>query len=144
MNITRKKSLSEILREAVDKEPLELKWIKKKNGNSFLFNEVNLDRDSFNDLFGVYVIWHPNYFSKPRAVRLGQGNIRDRLKSHRENTQITSYENLKHPLLVTWAKVDGRSVSGVEAYLADELKPLVGKRFPKVTHKPVNLPELNK
>lgn len=92
---------------------------------------LNLDHEVFNDLNGVYIIWSGN-----EVIRLGSGIIRNRLKEHRENPEITVYPNL----FVTWAKVNGNQMEGVEKFLADRLNPKVGDRFPDRTPIEVNLP----
>lgn len=83
---------------------------------------------------GVYIIWHIG--NPSRVVRVGQGDIAKRLSEHRNNQQITRYGQLR----VTWAKVDARSRDGVERYLADTWKPLVGDAFPDVRAIEVNSP----
>ena len=43
-------------------------------------------------------------------------------------------------LWVTWAAVLPADLNGVERYLADQFKPLIGDRHPDVKPIPVNLP----
>jgi len=85
---------------------------------------------------GVYVIWHGG--QTPKTVRVGQGVIKDRLSAHRQDNQIKAYS--QHGLFVTWASVPAAERGGVEAYLAAQLNPLVGERFPDVRQIAVNLP----
>jgi hypothetical protein len=99
-------------------------------------NKVNLSHEHFDDLEGVYIIWHGG--PTPKIVRVGQGVIRTRLTAHRQDEEIQAYAGLN--LYVTWARVDASSRGGIEAFLADELSPLVGERFPDVPPIPVNLP----
>ena len=75
-------------------------------------------------------------------VRVGQGDIEDRLRSHRIDTDITKYAGLNQetPLLVTWASVTPQHRDGVERYLADTLKPLEGRRYPNVLPTRIVLP----
>ncbi len=101
---------------------------------------VNLNHETFKDLNGVYIIWKYDVNNIPRTIRLGQGIIKDRLNTHRLNEDITKYNLPDSELYVTWAAVDGRSVDGVEAYLARVLNPVIGERFPLRTEKSVNLP----
>ena len=63
-------------------------------------------------------------------------NLKTRIADHRDNSEIIKYSNLK----VTWAKVNGNQMEGVEKYLADKLNPVVGERFPNRTPIEVNLP----
>ena len=92
---------------------------------------VNLDHEHFNDLKGVYIIW-----SGKQVVRVGSGVIRDRLKEHRDNPEIKKFKDLQ----VTWAPVNANQMEGVEKYLADELNPAIGERFPDRTPIEVNFP----
>lgn len=115
---------------------VNLNWIKCNNGGWCKLLTVNLEHDHFNNMEGVYIIWHagPN----PATVRVGQGIIKDRLDSHRNDDDILSFENLE--LFVTWASVSDISRDGVEKFLADTLNPRVGSKFPDVNSTPVNLP----
>lgn len=100
------------------------------------FHTVNLGNYHFNGLEGVYVIWHGGM--NPKTVYVGQGNIRDRLTSHRTDPHILQYST--HGLFVTWAEVDIRYRPGIERYLADMLTPLRGVQHPQVVPIPVNFP----
>lgn len=112
---------------------LRLTWGKcGDDGHWCDFLRLDLETDYFNDLKGVYVIWN----DEDKVVRVGSGIIKDRIAAHRKDTEITAYENLK----VTWAKVNATQMEGVEKYLADELDPNVGERFPDRTPISVNLP----
>jgi hypothetical protein len=119
---------------------ITLNWGSCEGDKWCSFSKLNLDHNVFDELFGVYIIWRFNAQNVPQAVRLGQGIVRDRLKSHRQNKDITTYDVNGSTLYVTWAEVDGRRVDGVEAYLARVLNPLVGERFPNRTENSVNLP----
>jgi len=117
---------------------MKVDWIKCSNGNVWcLLNSVDLTDTCFDNLIGVYVIWHGG--NPPITVKIGQGDIRDRFTAHRNDQSIQKYDNLG--LFVTWAEVDANSLDGVEKFLGDELQPLVGTRFPNVTAIQVNLPE---
>jgi hypothetical protein len=85
---------------------------------------------------GVYIIWHTGDPSK--TVRVGQGVIRDRISSHREDAEIQAYST--YGLLVSWVSVLSQYRDGIEAYLAARLDPLVGERFPTRAPIEVNLP----
>jgi len=110
---------------------LTVSWIKCTNDVWCSFAGVNLDNDHFNNLRGVYIIWNSD-----TVVRVGSGIIKDRIAAHREDDEISDYDNLK----VTWAKVNATQMEGVEKYLADELDPAVGERFPDRTAISVNFP----
>lgn len=99
------------------------------------FERASLPPDSYE---GVYIIWHsgPN----PHVVYVGQGNIAQRLRTHRNRADILKYR-LKGPLLVTWAKVSSAYLrDGIERYLANVLNPYVGEAYPDVAPIRVNLP----
>src|SRR3990172_3814595 len=89
-------------------------------------DSVNLEHNHFDTMEGVYVIWHGG--NNAATVRVGQGFIRDRLRDHRGDPQIQSFNHLT--LYVTWASVAAAQRDGVEKYLANVLKPKVGSQFP--------------
>lgn len=113
---------------------LQLNWIKSTQGNWLPLERVNLSNVTTS---GVYIIWHGG--QKPRVVRVGQGDIADRLTAHREDNAILAYRE-HGELFVTWAAVSARLVDGVERYLANSWSPLVGDRFPYAAPVPVNSP----
>jgi hypothetical protein len=88
-------------------------------------------------VIGVYVIWHGG--NAPRVVRVGQGDIAERLARHRTDRQIVQYQ-CRGPLMVTWAAVPRADLDGVERFLADQLQPLIGDAFPNVRPIAVNTP----
>jgi len=81
-------------------------------------------------LYGC-IIW-----SGDKTIYVGSGRIKERIKQHRLNTEITQYCNLK----VVWAKTNESEMTGIEKYLSDMLKPLVGERHPDVLPIEVNWP----
>ena len=115
---------------------MELNWVKCEGDVWCGLNTVNLDHSHFDDLGGVYMIWYGGADGK--WVRVGQGLIRDRLRAHRKDAEIQTYAT--RGLSVTWAQVGSVYRDGVEAYLAQQLNPLVGERFPGATPTSVNLP----
>ncbi len=116
--------------------PLEVEWI-KCTGNIWcnLLN-LNLNNTYFNNLEGVYIIWHEG--RNPAIVRVGQGIIKDRLEVHRNDPEILAYQ--QHTLYATWAEVPENYRDSVEAYLGERLNPNVGSNFPDVAPISVNLP----
>ena len=97
---------------------------------------VDLSHPHFDNLEGVYVIWHGG--PHPRTVYVGQGNIRDRLGQHRNDERIREYAPIG--LFATWAYVDQYRRPGAERYLSNQLAPLVGENWPTPQPVPVNLP----
>ena len=114
------------------KTTIQLKWIKCTSDKWCPFTTLNLKNEHFDKLNGVYVIWS----FEDGVIRVGQGQIRERITDHREDSKINNFEIL----YVTWAEVDKDNMDGVEKFLADSYKPIVGERFPDSTPTPVNLP----
>lgn len=114
----------------------QLVWNKCERDTWCPLLTLNLSHPVFDGLVGIYIIWHggPN----ASTVRVGQGEIADRLKAHRLDPQILAYS--PHGLFVTWAKVDRSQLNGIERYLGDTLKPKIGGRFPDAVPLSVNLP----
>jgi len=114
---------------------MNVNWIKCQGDKWCPLENVNL---SDVDEAGVYIIW---YNGNPgRVVRLGQGDIAERLKAHCKDPNITRYAK-NGTLLVTWAAVSSqRDRDGIERYLANGWTPLVGDAFPDVTPIAVNSP----
>lgn len=104
---------------------------------------IDVDLTSLDETFGVYVIWHDGTTApggRPECVRVGQGQIADRMRRHRTDPQITAYD-LFGTLRFTWAVVNGETERvGIERYLADSLRPIVGQYY-QVEPIAVNLPE---
>lgn len=103
-----------------------LSWVKCVGDVWCKLDAVNLDHEHFDGMQGVYVIWHGG--REPRVVYVGQGEIRERLMSHRTDSRIQQYANLD--LYVTWARVQPTQRDGVEVYLARHWAPRVGERHP--------------
>jgi hypothetical protein len=114
----------------------KLSWIKCQGDVWCNLATVNLSHAHFNDMNGVYVIWHGG--TTPATVYVGQGYIRDRLAAHRSDARIQQYVGLG--LFVTWASVPQTFREGVEKFLADTLHPLVGEAHPNVISVQATLP----
>lgn len=112
---------------------LNLTWVKSTTGTWLPLETVDLANVKST---GVYVIW----FAQPgkNVVRIGQGDIAQRLCAHRLDPEVLAFKS-RGNLLVTWASVASDSIDGVERYLADQYLPLIGDRFPNVAVVPVNL-----
>ena len=111
-------------------------WVKCAGGLWCPFDYIDLSKIRAH---GVYVIWKPSggTFRHSAVVRVGNGDIASRLAAHRMETAINRHGP---DLLVTWAEVAGLFSGGVEVYLAQQLRPLVGQRFPLAVPVEVNLP----
>ncbi len=108
---------------------LNIAWVKCTSDNWCPLLTVNLTNVTAN---GVYAIWQGN----GPYIRVGKGDIADRLIAHRNDPAITKYKNL----YVTWAAVPVSQRDGVERYLYDVCQPAVGERAPAVPAIAVNLP----
>lgn len=115
---------------------MNLDWNKCEGDKWCPFQTVNLDHSHFQSLGGVYVIWHGG--QNASTVYVGQGDIADRLRVHRQNQEILRYSNLG--LFVTWASVNAASREGVERFVSERLRPKVGARSPDAQPIQVNLP----
>ena len=112
---------------------LTVTWGKCGEDNHWCnFLRLNLNADTFEDKRGVYIIWSSGF----DVVRIVSGVINDRVAAHRDDEEITAYDNL----LVTWAEVNANQMEGVEKFLADKYDPKVGERFPNRNPISVNLP----
>jgi hypothetical protein len=114
---------------------MKLFWTNCKNGFINL-KTLNLNDPHFDNMIGVYIIWHGGQY--PAVVRIGQGIIKDRLAKHREDKEILAYQ--EYGLYVTWASVPREFLDGVERFLGNITKPKVGSLFPDVVPLTVNLP----
>ena len=100
-----------------------------------------IEVDSFNELLerkfyskGVYINWIPTE-EESVALYVGQGDIRTRIYHHNRNEDIAEYEPS-----VFYAETDPNDRSGIEKYLSNQLYPVFGQRWPRVSPIPVNLP----
>lgn len=112
---------------------IKLHWITSKTGEWLPLERVDL---SGVDVKGAYIIWHGGNAGK--VVRVGQGLVNPRLTNHRNDKQILAYSH--HGLYVTWAVVAQSYLDGVEKFLAENLNPLIGDRFPDAHPVAVNFP----
>ena len=111
-------------------------WVKKQDRTWYKLDELTLNGSYFDGLTGVYDICHGG--NTPQTVKVGQGDIGDRLQAHRLDQAVQYYAPLG--LYVTWASIQANSIDGVEVFLAQELRPLVGERYPDAIPIKVNLP----
>src|SRR5437016_2252336 len=108
---------------------MNVAWVKSTEGDWLPLLTVDLSKVT---TAGVYAIW----IGAGNYVRVGQGDIADRLTAHRNDPAITKHK----PLYTTWAYVPAAQLDGVERYLYDVCSPLVGERAPDATPIEVNLP----
>ncbi len=118
--------------------PLVMEWMKCMGDRWCDLFDVVLESNHFDKLEGVYIIWywHKNYF--PCAVRVGQGNIRERLLQEKQRPAVLALKD--YDLLVTWASVEKSQRDGVERYLGETLAPIIKRLLPKASPIRVMLP----
>ncbi|MHC4183669.1 MAG: hypothetical protein ACYSR0_09995, partial [Planctomycetota bacterium] len=91
---------------------MEVTWV-KCGGNKWCdFFDVNLNDQHFDAMVGVYVIWHSG--NGHNVVRVGQGEIKERVASHRQDPDILAFS--EQGLHVTWAAVGEQYRTGIERY----------------------------
>jgi len=110
-------------------------WI-KCGGDWCSFTNVDLGHANLDNVSGVYIIWQAK--TGPNVVRVGQGNIRERLTYQRTNPAVLALANPR--LLVTWAALPASDLDGVERYLSNFYSPATGDRWPEVAPIEVNRP----
>ena len=111
----------------MSRQPIEVQWVKSSSGQFLDLLRVNLNSSYFNvPRFGVYIIWHTGASSAP-VITVGQGNIRERLGALRVSSHINQYSS-SGQLKVSWILINQQDFDGVEAFLYDYYKPLVGER----------------
>lgn len=121
----------------------QVKWVKNnQNGEWFDFLRLNLDAVYFTGKTGVYAIWYTSP-SSAKVIRIGSGNISERLKDHRTNQEIIKYSSLGS-LKVSWIIADSNpllpsDIQGAELFLANKYNPLIGDRSLSVAEVPVSL-----
>lgn len=113
---------------------MDVEWVKCQNDRWCHLERVNVNAV---ETVGVYLIWHGGETS--RVVRVGQGEIAERLRWHREDPQILAY-NQYGALYVTWASVPADKRDGIECYLTETWTPLISKAFPMIFPISVNSP----
>jgi hypothetical protein len=111
----------------------QVKWIKTPSGTWHLLKTVDLS-----DVMaaGVFIIWRGGH--SPAVIRVGQGDIKTRLEALRADRAIIAH-SYDATLFVTWAVVPATHRSGIERYLSNRYKPLVGGDSPDVAPIAVNL-----
>ena len=118
---------------------LVIDWIKRRQGEGQhwcdLFR-VPVSHEHFNDVAGVYVLWHNGH--NP-VLRVGQGYIRTELSTLKLDPRIRSIAS-DSPIFASWAQVQRALRDGVERYLIDMLGPQIATDVPSVDPIEVNLP----
>ena len=117
----------------------QIKWLKCQGEVWCPLATVNILHAHFDNMFGVYIIWHGG--STPTTVYVGKGFIRDEIQSQRNNNSVQQYASLG--LYVTWASVIPSEQEGVQAYLSSQLTPKITNQTFAAQPIEVNLPWQN-
>jgi type II secretory ATPase GspE/PulE/Tfp pilus assembly ATPase PilB-like protein len=117
-------------------DSLRLDWGTAKDGSWCDLLSLKPESPEFKGLEGVYVLWHGG--SEPGMVRVGQGEIRERLSFLLQDAGVLKFKGLG--LFLTWAAVERRKRDGVERFLQDRLQPKLKAPAPKAPPIAVNLP----
>lgn len=115
----------------------QVAWTNRQVGEWYELDAKSFD--GLDDVEGVYIIGSKTKSGRVVTVRVGQGNVKERLTEHRNDARVRAYEQLGM-LVVTWAMVPETQIDGIETYVARQLQPQVGERFPNVAPVEVNLP----
>jgi len=100
---------------------MDLFWNKCQGDVWCRLSTVNLAHSHFDNMVGVYIIWHGG--PQPATVKVGRGNIRDELQAQRIDAHVQAFANLG--LFVTWASVPEQQAAGVQVFLVQKLNPKV-------------------
>jgi hypothetical protein len=111
---------------------LTVTWAQPPGQWWYLENAANLSPTAG----GVYIIWRDG---DGACVKVGQGNIRDRLSAHCRDRAIISAAR-GATLRATWCAVQTHLRGSIERFLGEYYKPLVAERFPDARPIRVNLP----
>ena len=111
-------------------------WNKCKAGTGCTLSELDLGHEHFDDMEGVYVVWHGD--ANPAALRVGYGYIRNCLANERNDKDALAYK--QNEIYVTWGKAGRKFCGGVVRYIADVLQPELESSSPDVEPIEVNIP----
>ena len=115
---------------------MQIDWVKETPDRWFRLDFVDLAKIK---TYGVFVIWKPGVarITPSVTILVGHGDVATSLLNARHDVAVSKHGR---DLLVTWAAVDILYVAGVEAYLVQQLRPLVGRKLPLASVHPVNIP----
>ena len=122
----------------INQRIMNLFWLKCENNAWCSLRDVDLSHSYYDNFVGIYIIWYWDNLGNAVTVKVGQGNLRERLTAHNTDPRIQQYAHLN--LLVTWTDTLPYLRDGVEVYLGKVLKPRVGSLFPNAKPIPVSLP----
>jgi hypothetical protein len=115
---------------------VQIDWVKETPDRWFRLDFVDLAKINTH---GVFVIWKPGVarITPSVTILVGHGDVASTLLKARHDVAVGKHGR---DLLVTWAAVDVLYVAGVEAYLVQQLRPLMGRKLPLASVHAVNIP----
>jgi hypothetical protein len=116
--------------------PIPLTWMKCQGEVWCNLSTVNLGHAAFDNMVGVYVVWHAG--PAPATVYVGRGNVREGLTARRIDPHVQAFAPLG--LYVTWAPVHEAFIEGIRVYLTHRLSPKVVEPLPPVSPIEAKLP----
>ena len=67
---------------------MNLFWLKCENNAWCSLRDVDLSHSYYDNFVGIYIIWYWDNFGNPVTVKVGQGNLRERLTAHNTDPRI--------------------------------------------------------
>lgn len=103
-------------------------WVKSTSGEWLDLLGLNLAGSYFaTPRNGVYAIWYKTPSQSP-VIKVGQGNIAERLAAERTNPEVLKFASLG-PLKVSWWPADEQATrNGIEAFLSEKYSPILGSQ----------------
>ncbi|MEK7390252.1 MAG: type IV pilus twitching motility protein PilT [Elusimicrobiota bacterium] len=115
---------------------LQVHWVKCQDGSWANLYAVDLDHAHFNELEGVYIVWHGG--AKTEPLRVGAGLIRSKIEACRKDPAIRLFNDRE--LYATWACVDPGIRDSVVHFLCKKLAPKAQDEVPDALPIAINLP----
>ena len=100
-------------------------WVKQGYEKWHQLNGLSEDIESLRHN-GVYIIWYFDEHNTARTVKVGKGNLWERLEDDRRSPEVENY--VHRDLHVTWALLPVGYIDSVAASLIEKLQPFVGKQ----------------
>jgi hypothetical protein len=114
---------------------LDWKTLDSHNWTSFV--DLDLQDSRLEGVTGIFFIWSRD-LPYPQSIRIGQGNIRDRLIEMRNDPEVMAYQD-KHPY-VAWCSPPQSQIDGIITFMYQERPPLVPAPYPQAAPIVANTP----
>lgn len=117
--------------------PLQVRWVRGTDGNFLDLLRLNLQSSYFlRHQYGVFIVWSAGVTQAP-VITVGQGDIRDRLAALKKHPVVSRFAE-SGQLKVSWIIINEKYFDGVEAFLYDYYKPIMGERKRDISSIPVD------